>query len=276
MREELHTAIAASEAGARVVRERANNIGPVSSKASAIDLITETDIEAGVAVVRTILEHDPSARIVIEEDEVYDLVGVPRGDLLGPDVWVIDPIDGTTSFVHGFPAYSVSVALLRDGRPVAGAVTDVPRGMTMSAAEGRGAELDGEPVSCSRAECLEEALLVTGFPYDRAAALDLQLDVLAAFLRTPVHGIRRDGSAALDCCHVAAGRADGFWEYGLQPWDTAAGTVIAREAGARVTDIEGREWTSAGNSGIVVANPTLHEQMLDTIRAVTLSRANGQ
>ena len=269
MHDERTAAIAAARAGATVIRERTGDMGPVRSKSSKTDLVTEVDIASGVAVVRALLDHDPAARVVVEEDEVYELVGTEPGDLHGPEVWVIDPVDGTTSFVHGFPAYSVSVALLRDGVPVAGAICDVPRDMMMSGATDLGADLDGRPVRCTHTSRLAEALLVTGFPYDRGLPLDRQLAVLGAFLRAPVHGIRRDGSAALDCCHVAAGRADGFWEYGLQPWDTAAGAVICREAGARVTDIDGREWSPAGDAGIVVANPALHDAMLDLIRATS-------
>lgn len=258
----------AAHAGADVVRDRAGDVGAVRSKGSATDLVTEVDVSAGVAIVRALVEHDPSAAVVVEEPEVYELVGIEPAGLEDPEVWVIDPVDGTTSFVHGFPGYSVSVALLREGRPVAGVVVDAVQDATMSAAEGLGATLDGHPIRCAEARTLEEALLVTGFPYDRGAPLDRQLAVLAAFLRSPVHGIRRDGSAALDCCHVAAGRADGFWEYGLQPWDTAAGAIICTEAGARVTDIDGSEWSVAGNSGIIVANPVLHALMLDVVRTV--------
>ncbi len=276
MRDELEAVIAAAQAGAGVVRDRAGDIGQVRSKSSATDLVTEVDIAAGVAVVSAILERDPSACFVVEEEEVYDLAGAKRGELDAAEVWVIDPVDGTTSFVHGFPGYSVSVALLRDGRPVAGGVTDVPRDVTVSAAEGRGTTLDGRPVRCSETSRLEDALMVTGFPYDRGAALDRQLAVLAAFLRAPVHGVRRDGSAALDCCHVATGRADGFWEYGLQPWDTAAGVVICREAGARVTDIGGREWSPSSDSGILVANPRLHGLMFDLIETAGSAFANDQ
>jgi myo-inositol-1(or 4)-monophosphatase len=275
MREERASAVAAAQAGAAIVRDGADHVGAVRSKSSATDLVTEVDIASGVAIVRLLLEIDPSASVVVEEDEVYDITGVSPGDPWGPEVWVIDPVDGTTSFVHGFPTYSVSVALLRSGRPVAGAVVDVPHGATMSAAEGLGAHLDGVPVRCAEATRLDEALLITGFPYDREAALDRQLAVLAAFLRSPVHGIRRDGSAALDCCHVAAGRADGFWEYGLQPWDTAAGTIICREAGALVTDIEGADWSPSRSAGIVVANPLLHGLMLEVIRRTT-GEVSGQ
>jgi len=269
MRHELEAAVAAARAGAEVVRDHSSSIGAIRSKGSITDLVTEIDVSAGVAIVQWLLAADPSARVLVEEDEVYELTGVAPADPADGEVWVIDPIDGTTSFVHGFPAYSVSVALLRDGRPVAGAVTDVPNDATMCAAEGLGATLEGTPVHCTQVGRLDEALLVTGFPYDRGAALDRQLAVLAGFLRAPVHGIRRDGSAALDCCHVAAGRADGFWEYGLQPWDTAAGTIICREAGARVTDIDGGEWSAASDAGILVANPALHERMLSLIAEVS-------
>ncbi|HET6498820.1 MAG TPA: inositol monophosphatase family protein, partial [Coriobacteriia bacterium] len=210
---------------------------------------------------------EPTASILVEEEEVHAITGVVPGDAAGARVWLIDPLDGTTSFIHGFPAYSVSVALLRHGRPVVGAVVDAFHDTTMCAAEGLGATLDGVAVRCSSVSRLDEALLITGFPYDRGRPLDRQLAVLARFLRAPVHGIRRDGSAALDCCHVAAGRADGFWEYGLQPWDTAAGAVICREAGARVTDIHGREWSPARDTGIIVANPVLHDAMLAVIRS---------
>ncbi|MDY0088625.1 MAG: inositol monophosphatase family protein [Coriobacteriia bacterium] len=266
---QLETAVAAATIGADVVIERTVDMGAIQSKSSPTDLVTEVDVAAGVAVVRAILAADPSAHMVVEEDEVYEITGASPGDLTDDEVWLIDPIDGTTSFVHGYPSYSVSVALLHSGRPVAGVVVDVPNRAVMCAAQGLGTTLDGRRVQCSITPDLGTALLITGFPYDRGRPLDRQLAVLAAFLRAPVHGIRRDGSAALDCCHVAAGRADGFWEYGLQPWDTAAGVIICQEAGARVTDIEGRDWEPASDAGIIVANPALHEHMLQLISHVT-------
>jgi myo-inositol-1(or 4)-monophosphatase len=147
---------------------------------------------------------------------------------------------------------------------VAGAVYNVPRRELFSAAQGAGAHVDGRAVGCGGASRLEDALLVTGFPYDRGEPLTRQLAVLGSFLRAPIHGMRRDGSAAVDCCHVASGRADGFWEYGLKPWDMAAGVIICREAGARVTGIAGEEWSPA-STGIVVANPELHALMCAVI-----------
>jgi myo-inositol-1(or 4)-monophosphatase len=264
MHDELHAARAAALAAARRIASSGRDIGSVRIKGSQTDMVTDTDIAAGVAAVDAITMFDEHATFVIEEEEVYEATGCRRGELDHGDVWVIDPLDGTTSFVHGYPSYSVSVALLRDGTPIAGAVYNVPAAEMLSAAYGLGATADGVDVRCTQAARLSDALLITGFPYDRGAPLDRQLAILGRFLRAPVHGIRRDGSAALDCCHVAAGRADGFWEFGLKPWDMAAGVVILREAGARVTGVDGETW-SVGSTGIVAANPALHERMLHIV-----------
>jgi myo-inositol-1(or 4)-monophosphatase len=234
------------------------------TKSGATDLVTDTDVAAGVAAVRALLDADARARIIVEEDEVYGICGITPGRLDDPEVWLVDPLDGTTSFVHGFPCYSVSVAHLRDGQPTAGAVYNVPADELVWGAAGQGAWSGGTRIAAASAARLEDALMVTGFPYDRGAPLDRQLAILARFLRSPVHGIRRDGSAAIDCCHVASGRADGFWEFGLKPWDTAAGVVILREAGAVATGVDGEPWTPA-SAGIIAANPTLHPLMLEVV-----------
>lgn len=259
---------AAASAGGEVVRRRASDIGAVASKGTSTDFVSETDIVAGVAIVEAIITRDPGARVIVEEPEVHERTGVPVAEIGEPEVWVIDPIDGTTSFLHGYPAYSVSVALLRDGRPAAGAVYGVPLDEMFSAAAGEGATRNGVPISVANAQRVPEALLVTGFPYDRGAPLDRQLAVLGAMLRRPVHGIRRDGTAALDLCHVAMGRADGYWEYALKLWDMAAGVLICTEAGAVVTDTAGGPWT-ARTADLCVANPALHGDMLAVIAGVS-------
>lgn len=263
----LATARAAARAGGAVIQERGSGVGNVRTKSTIIDFVTETDVASGVKVAQRIAADFEGARFVIEEDEVYDLAGVARGELEDDAVWVVDPLDGTTSFVHGFPCYSVSVALLAGGVPVVGAVYNVVSDEMFSAGAGLGATLGDETLRCGDRERLEDALMVTGFPYDRTVTLDRQLDVLARMMRAPIHGMRRDGSAAVDCTHVAAGRADGFWEFGLQPWDTAAGVVILRESGAHVTDTDGSEWSTRA-TGIVAANPVLHERMLALISGV--------
>jgi myo-inositol-1(or 4)-monophosphatase len=264
VRKLLDCAIEAARAGGMELLARRDDMGEVRSKGFATDFVTEADLASGVACARAIEKRLPGARFVIEEDEVHDLASVTRGTLDDAEVWVIDPLDGTTSFLHGYPTYSVSVACLREGQPVAGAVYNAALDEMNAAAVGLGAAREGAPLSVSNAPTVRDALLITGFPYDRGAPLDRQLAVLAAFLRAPVHGIRRDGSAAIDCCHVAGARADGFWEYYLKPWDVSAGVVILREAGALVTDTEGAPWTAHSES-ICCANPALHAEMLSVI-----------
>lgn len=264
MQKLLDTAVAAARAGGRVLEARVADMGAVRTKSASSDLVTDTDIASGIAVCRTIAEHLDGARFVCEEDEVYDLAGVTRGNLFDDEVWVVDPLDGTTSFVHAYPCYSVSVACLHGGEPVAGAVYNAALGEMNAGAADLGATRNGAPLRVTDTARVDTALLITGFPYDRTLPLDRALAVLGAFLRNPVHGIRRDGSAAIDCSHVAGARADGFWEFHLKPWDVAAGIVIAREAGAIATDTDGTPWSPTAN-GIVLANPTLHAEMLEVI-----------
>lgn len=266
----LDAAVAAAEAGGDVLRERRGQLGNVRVKSSTFDLVTEADIASGVAVVRAIAERLEGARFVVEEPEVYALAGVTAGDLRDDEVWVIDPLDGTTSYVHGYPCYSVSVALLKGGEPAVGAVHNAAARETSWATVGGGAWRDGVRLTCSDAVEFRDSLMITGFPYDRTTTLDKQLSVFTQLIRS-VHDVRRDGSAAIDCCHVAAGRADAFWEFGLMPWDTAAGVVILREAGAIITDLHGKPW-SIDTRDVCAANPTLHASLLGTIRAILEAR----
>lgn len=256
----------AARAGAEVLRAHAPRVTGVRAKSGGADLVSAADVAAGVAVVRSIAERVERARFVVEEPEVFDLTGIVPGTLRDDEVWVVDPLDGTTSFVHGYPCYSVSVACLRDGAPVAGAVYNVPADEMVSAAAGHGAWRDGTRLTCRGAHALAEALLATGFPYDRGAGLDRQLRLLERLLR-PAHDIRRDGSAAIDLCHVATGRVDGFWETSLQPWDMAAGVLIVTEAGGAVTDFNGDPW-SVTTRDVIAANPTLHAALLAAIAEV--------
>jgi myo-inositol-1(or 4)-monophosphatase len=260
----LSLATDAARAGGEVLRARVADYGELRQKASATDFVTDADVDAGVAVARTIASLIPGARFVIEEAEVYELAGVTEGDLYDDEVWVIDPLDGTASFVHGYPFFSVSVALLCKGAPIVGAVYNVPSDEMFSAAEGLGPQLDGRPIHCTPTAELTSAMLVTGFPYDREALFDRQHKILGRFMKLPIHGVRRDGSAALDCTHVASGRVDGFWEFGLKPWDTAAGVVICREAGARVTGVDGEPWTPE-STGVIAANAELHAAITEVV-----------
>jgi myo-inositol-1(or 4)-monophosphatase len=264
VRDLLQTAQSAALAGGEILKACRGDLGAIRSKSSSTDTVTDVDLAAGVAAVRAVLAADPHARFVIEEEEVYDLAGGARGELDDSEVWVIDPLDGTTSYVHGYPTYSVSVAALHNGVPVAGAIYNAALGEMNSAGLGLGATRDGVRIATGAVKEIHEALIITGFPYDRGIPLDETLAVLEAFLRNPVHGIRRDGSAAIDCSHVASGRADGYWEYSLKPWDVAAGVVILREAGAMVTAIDGTPWTPWSGS-LCTANAALHAEMIELI-----------
>lgn len=264
MSDDLVTVKSAAAAAGALVRSRADSAGAVRSKSTGIDLVSETDIAAGVEAVRAILALDPRATFVIEEPEVFELTGAAPGDLQRGRVWVIDPIDGTTSFLHGFPCYSVSIALLDGGEPQVGAVYNAALDEMCWAVAGQGAFRDGIALRADGNTTLERAVLVTGFPYDRTEPLERQLRVLSAFLRHPVQDIRRDGSAAIDCCNIAGTRCDGYWEYGLKVWDMAAGVLICREAGALVTDATGSPWTPESDS-LCTANPMLHALMLAMI-----------
>ena len=264
----LEIARIAARAGGAVLAEKAADFGAVRSKGSPTDFVSEADIAAGVAAASAILELSPGARILVEEPEVCEILEVPPGVIGDPELWIIDPLDGTTSYLHGFPCYSVSIAFAREGTPVVGAIYNGALDEMASAARGVGATLQDRDIRCSEASAVGDALVVTGFPYDRGDPLTRQLAVLSSFLRAPVHGVRRDGSAAVDLCHVASGRADGFWEFGLKPWDMAAGVLICREAGAAVTDASGHPWTLHSDS-VLAANPVLHPLMLDVIRSAT-------
>jgi myo-inositol-1(or 4)-monophosphatase len=265
MRHDLMSiAESAARAAGEVLREHTGRVTGIRTKSGSADLVSAADVAAGVAVARAILGRLPDARFVIEEAEVHELTGAAHGTLDDTEVWVVDPLDGTTSFVHGYPCYSVSIACLRDGLPVAGAVYNVPADEMVVAALGAGAWRDGDRLACSGAPVIEEALLATGFPYDRGAALDRQLRIFERVFR-PAHDIRRDGSAAIDLCHVATGRVDGFWETSLQPWDMAAGVLVVAESGGTVTDFDGQPW-SVSTRDVIAANPALHARLLDAIR----------
>jgi myo-inositol-1(or 4)-monophosphatase len=176
----------------------------------------------------------------------------------------VDPLDGTTNYAHAFPVFAVSLALTHRGRLVMGVVFDPLRDEVYAAEAGQGAALNGEPIKVSSEARLDRALLATGFPYDVRTHPH---NNLAEFVRFQLRaqGVRRAGSAALDCAWVAAGRLDGYWEFRVQPWDVGAGGLIVREAGGRVTTAGGDE-AFLGRDSIVASNGHLHEQMLRVLR----------
>lgn len=246
------TAIEAARIAGTILREHARTGFRVEHK-DTVNLVTDADRRAEQAVVDVIKKAYPTHHILAEEQGL-------RAGRESPYKWVIDPLDGTTNFAHGFPAYCVSIGLEYRGRGILGIVLDPTRQELFVAEADQGASLNGTPLRVSRTAALDRALLVTGFAYDIRESTQNNLDHFARFaLRA--QGIRRTGSAALDLCYVAAGRFDGFWEIKLHPWDTAAGALIVVEAGGRVTDFKGGRFSIYGQE-IVASNGLVHDEML--------------
>jgi myo-inositol-1(or 4)-monophosphatase len=217
-----------------------------------IDLVTEVDRESEAFLVGEVQRRFPGHHILAEES----------GDIAGhaEHSWLIDPLDGTVNYAHGVPVFSVSIAYAHHGQVTLGAVYDPMRDELFSAARGHGAHLNGRRLAVARAQELKKSLLVTGFPYD---AWNSPRDNFANFVKFAklTQGVRRLGSAALDLCYVAAGRFDGFWELALNPWDVAAGGLVAEEAGAKVTNVDGGPDYINPPQSVLAANPVLHEKM---------------
>ena len=217
--------------------------------------MTEIDRAAEELIAETLLGPCPGSRIVGEE-----LSPVVLTDGL---VWIVDPLDGTTNFLHAFPSYAVSIAAALDGVLQAGVVLHVPRNEIYSAFRGGGAWLGEERLSVSSIADPEFALIGTGFPFRELSRLDEYQRQFARVARS-TSGIRRPGSAAIDLADVAAGRFDGFWEQQLSAWDIAAGTLLIREAGGVITDPTGRD-IGIENTGVVAGNPAIHRWLVETL-----------
>ncbi|MEO8467140.1 MAG: inositol monophosphatase family protein [Gammaproteobacteria bacterium] len=209
------------------------------------EFVTQVDQAAEAVIIEVIREYYPDHAILAEESGA-------TGD--NDYQWIIDPLDGTTNYVHGFPVFSVSIAVANRGEIEHGVVYDPLRQEIFSASRGQGAQLDGRKIRVSKRTTLPEALVATGFPYRaNLKYLDRYLSMLKAVMLETA-GVRRPGSAALDLCYVAAGRVDAFFEFGLSKWDIAAGALIIREAGGRISDFHGNDtYLESGN--IVAGNP---------------------
>lgn len=251
----LHTAIkAARRAGSIIVRGLNQDELRIDVKGQS-DYVTEIDRQAEDAILQILTTAYPDHAIVAEES------GVSGGN--GEYEWVIDPLDGTTNFMHGFPQFSVSIALKRRGVLEQAVIYDPMRDELFTASRGAGARLNDRRLRVTPCRQLQDALLGTGFPYRDMSHLDTYLEVFRAFIPA-TSGIRRPGSAALDLAYVAAGRLDGFWEFGLKPWDIAAGALLVQEAGGLVGDVRGgMNHLQSGN--IVAANPKIFKLMLQKL-----------
>lgn len=221
------------------------------------DFVTEVDRAAEALIAETLTALVPGSRVVGEELS-------PALARAGDVVWIVDPLDGTTNFLHGYPQYAVSVGALVGGELCVGVVHDVGRNVVYRAAGGHGAWMDETRLAVSAVTDPRRALVGTGFPFKRLDEVDRYLRQLATVMRAS-SGVRRAGSAALDLADVAAGRFDAFWELSLAPWDVAAGVVLIREAGGVVTTLEG-EADVLGHGSIVAGNAALHRWLTDLLR----------
>lgn len=220
----------------------------------AIDLVTEVDLASEHAILEVLAQRSPGVPVLAEEG---------GGAADARTRWIVDPLDGTTNFVHGFPAFCVSVALERDGALLAGAIYEPLLDRCTRAAAGGGAWAGDQRLQVSGVSAVEQALLLTGFGYDRRERAAFYLHFFRHFLERS-QGIRRAGSAALDLCHIAAGRADAYWEHSLGPWDVAAGALIVQEAGGVVTDMTGGP-LSLRAPRLLASNGHLHDEMVSAL-----------
>ncbi|HLN87175.1 MAG TPA: inositol monophosphatase family protein [Candidatus Limnocylindrales bacterium] len=232
----------------------------------AIDLVTSVDRDSERKIVEIIQGNFPNHSILAEEET--NLEGTQNECR-----WIIDPLDGTTNFAHGYPQFCVSIALEKSGQVVLGLVYDPLRRECFRAITGQGATLNGDPIATSSTSELDKALLATGFPYDHRENADFYLSYFKAFM-TKSQGIRRGGSAALDLSYVACGRLDGFWEMKLKPWDTAAGALVVSEAGGKLSDFSGAPFSIWGTETLA-ANSAIHDEMVRVARAVAHRRVDG-
>lgn len=245
--------IAAACNGGKVLREHFGTLRSVHKK-GAIDLVTEADIRSEAAIIDTIANTFPDHAILAEESGIH----------AGSDGrWIIDPLDGTTNFAHSLPLFCVSIAFSAENVVLAGFVLAPLLGELFVGVRDQGAQLNGTPISVSATQALADSLLVTGFPYDHPTIFDRLMGRFGRCL-SATQGVRRLGSAALDLCYVANGRFDGFWEQHLKPWDTAAGYLVAREAGARTTVFSGRPY-SIDNDEIACTNGAIHDELLNLL-----------
>jgi len=250
----LDIALEISDQAAELVRLSSQKIKSFKSKGEVSNLVTQTDIEVDKLITEKIKESFPEHNIVSEE--------LGSKNLSSEYTWYIDPIDGTNNFVHNYPSFAVSIGVYLRSKPIVGVVYDIPNNEKFFALKDGGSFSNDSQISVSNKERFSEGLYVTGFiPYDENY-IDKNLQVIKN-INLNSHGVRRLGAASLDMCHVAKGIVEGFWEYNLQPWDTAAGNIIVTEAGGTVSNENGNQYNF--DKCIVVSNNKVHKDFLKII-----------
>ena len=264
----LDVAIEAARSGARVIRAATDGREKLvwESKGQS-DFVSEVDKASEREITATIARRLPGASILGEELTPTALAG--KGIVV-----IADPLDGTTNFLHGYPEYSVSIAIARNGEVCAGTVLNVARDEEFTARRGAGAFMNGNRIRVSSLREPGRALIGTGFPFKSLEKLPAYVEQFSLVMRGTA-GIRRAGSAALDLSNVACGRFDAFWELTLAPWDVAAGLLMVREAGGIVTDLDGNPATVEAGA-FVAGNPAMHAWLLQTVRRANMSKGKAE
>jgi myo-inositol-1(or 4)-monophosphatase len=254
--EQLESAIdIAKRAGAFIMEMKGH--ARVSEKALN-DLVTEADTGAQKMIEEALLKQFPQSRFFGEEDE-------KRAALDSENLWIIDPLDGTSNFAHGIPHYCVSIAYASKGVVLCGCVYDAERGELFSAVKGEGAWLNGKKINVTDCTSLQQAIVSVGFYYDRGELMEKTLCSIQALFKKNIRGVRRLGSAAIDLSWLACGRFDAYFEYFLSPWDYAAGMLILQEAGGSISDRDGNSF-ALGSTGAIASNGRFHEELVSTVR----------
>ncbi len=265
---DLDELLSVAEAAARdAVAVHARYLGTVRvqdwSEKGVSDFVTHVDREAEDVIVSRIARAFPTHDVLAEE-AASDAGGVGAAARDADWLWIVDPLDGTTNFLHGYPSYSASVAVAHRGEVVAGVVAHGSTGEVWTAVRGGGAYRNGRSVQVSAVDQLRLALIGTGFPFKRLDLLPRYLAQFQGVIRNS-SGIRRAGSAALDLCHLATGYFDGFWELVLAPWDIAAGMLLVREAGGVITNFAGQPLGLLEGGPVLAGNPAIHAQLRDVM-----------
>lgn len=254
MKSAVEVAIDAALAAGKIQRDYSENFGQVHFKGE-IDPVTKVDLLCEKEVIGRIKSHFPDHDFLAEES------GDSRGS--SKNKWIIDPLDGTVNYSHGYPSYCVSIALECDGEVVLGVIYNPCLDELFVAEKGKGASLNFKPISVSSVDIMKRSLLATGFAYDVTMSSDDNVSHFRNFIKES-QAVRRPGSAALDLCYTAMGRFEGFWELKLHPWDVAAGFLLVREAGGKVTKFDGSDF-SIYDKEIVASNGLVHQSMVEVL-----------
>jgi len=250
----LKVAIKAAKQAGKIHKKYFNTDLKVETKSTPFDLLTIADKEAEKSIVNLIKKYFPEHNFLAEE-YTYDKTGSEY-------TWIIDPLDGTNNFASGMPIFAVSIALMKNNEVIVGVIYDAMRNELFFAEKGCGAFLNKKPIRVSSAGSLDKSLIITGFYYSRGEEMIETLDTIKRFFLKKIMGLRRLGAASLDLCYIACGRASGFWEFELSPWDFAAGKLLIEEAGGKVTGKRGEKIFSNEKSFVVASDGKIHEQML--------------